>query len=294
MCPSRRSPLPSRLSRQWPMPFCPQCGGALPENQSPCPICALLQAVDAEPATAIAPKPAPVTITGEPPYWLADDEAERAPVNRKAVAAFILGLLFFILPCAFLAVVLGHLSLAEIKKSGGKLAGESRAKAGLVLGYIGVGALPIFIFVAGFMLPTLTRARIRANEASAENFLQQLNRAQVQYTRNHPEKGYACRFTELIGYGLPHSQMMSGGYGVESDGYVFLLQGCSGEGFGTPNSHYQVTATPLKFRSTGIRMFCSNESSLVRTTLIQSTVKNCVERGRPISYRVPRHSSHTP
>lgn len=225
----------------------------------------------------------PVTITGEPVYWLPDDDDDKLPVNGKANAAFALGIFFFILPCAFLAVVLGHLSLAEIKKSAGKLAGEGRAKFGLVLGYVGIAALPVFVFVVGFMLPNLTRARIRANEASAQNFLQQLNRAQVQYNRNHPEKGYACRFTDLIGYGLPQSQLVPGGYGVENDGYFFSLQGCSGGGFTKPNSHYQVIATPVKFRSTGNRMFCSNETSLVRATVIQNSVENCVQHGRPLS-----------
>jgi Domain of unknown function (DUF4190) len=265
------------------MPFCPQCGGALEDNQSPCSRCSLLAHAAGEPSAARQPKPVPVTITGEPVYWLPDEDGDKLPVNGKANAAFTLGLFFFVLPCAFLAVVLGHLSLAEIKKSAGKLAGEGRAKFGLALGYIGIAALPIFIFVVGFMLPSVTRARIRTNETSAENFLQQLNRAQVQYTRNHPDKGYACRFSDLIGYGLPHSRLISGGYGVESDGYLFLLQGCSGDGFMKPNSRYQVTATPLKFKSSGIRMFCSSESSVVRTTLIQSTVENCVQRGRPIS-----------
>lgn len=236
-----------------------------------------------EAAAARKLRPVPVTITGEPVYWLPDDDTDKLPVAGKANAAFTLGLFFFILPCALLAVVLGHMSLAEIKKSAGKLAGEGRAKFGLVLGYVGIAALPVFISVVGFMLPNLTRARIRANEASAQNFLQQLNRAQVQYNRNHPDKGYACRFTDLIGYGLPHSQLMSGGYGVESDGYVFLLQGCSGEEFTKPNSHYQVAATPLKLRSTGIRMFCSNETSLVRSSWIQSSVENCFQHGRPIS-----------
>ena len=225
----------------------------------------------------------PVTITGEPAYWLADDDDDHLPVSGKANAALILGLLFFILPCAFFAVVLGHLSLAEIKQSAGRLAGEGRAKFGLTLGYVGIAALPVFIFVVGFMLPNLTRARIRANEASAENFLQQLNRAQAQYTRNHPEKGYACRFTDLIGYGLPHSQLMPDGFGVESDGYLFVLQGCPASTPLEHNPHYLVSATPVKFKSTGIQMFCSDESAIVHSAAIQSTLETCVQRGRPIS-----------
>jgi hypothetical protein len=46
-----------------------------------------------------------------------------------------------------LAIVFGHLSLAEIRKSAGRLTGHRIAMAGLILGYIGVGLLVILLVV---------------------------------------------------------------------------------------------------------------------------------------------------
>jgi hypothetical protein len=45
----------------------------------------------------------------------------------------------FAFPLSILAIIFGHLSLSEIRKSAGRLKGEGMAIAGLVLGYVGVG-----------------------------------------------------------------------------------------------------------------------------------------------------------
>jgi Domain of unknown function (DUF4190) len=68
--------------------------------------------------------------------------------NWKAIASLVCGILFFFLPAALLAIVFGHLSLAEIRKSAGRLTGHSIAMAGLILGYIGMGLLVILLVVS--------------------------------------------------------------------------------------------------------------------------------------------------
>jgi len=97
------------------------------------------------------------------PAWNGPQES-----SGKATASMVCGILFFVWPfTAIAAVVLGHLALAEIKKSAGRLAGRGMAMAGLILGYIGVAMVPFILIIAAIAIPNLLRAKMAANEASA-------------------------------------------------------------------------------------------------------------------------------
>jgi Domain of unknown function (DUF4190) len=78
---------------------------------------------------------------GDPPY------TGPTGTDWKAIASLVCGIAFFFSPAALLAIVFGHLSLAEIRKSAGRLTGHRIAMAGLILGYIGVGLLVILLVV---------------------------------------------------------------------------------------------------------------------------------------------------
>jgi threonine/homoserine/homoserine lactone efflux protein len=78
--------------------------------------------------------------------------------SGKATESLILGIFFFILPAAVLAIIFWHLSRSEIKRSGGRLTGAGRALAGLILGYAGVSILPLLI-IAAIVIPNLLRAQ---------------------------------------------------------------------------------------------------------------------------------------
>jgi hypothetical protein len=78
---------------------------------------------------------------GDPPY------AGPTETNWKAIASLVCGILFFFFPAALLAIVFGHLSLAEIRKSAGRLPGHRIAQAGLILGYIGLGLVVVVLVV---------------------------------------------------------------------------------------------------------------------------------------------------
>jgi Domain of unknown function (DUF4190) len=58
-----------------------------------------------------------------------------AQTSGKAIASLVCGLFLFAFPLSILAVIFGHLSVSEIRKSSGRLKGEGIAIAGLVLGY---------------------------------------------------------------------------------------------------------------------------------------------------------------
>src|SRR5580692_11836551 len=135
--------------------FCSQCGTANADGAQFCSKC----------GAALSNAPASTNPTP------AVSAAVQAPVcpaqsSGKALASLVFGLFFFVFPAAVVAIVFGHLSLSEIRKSAGRLTGHGMAMAGLVLGYIGVAIIPFVLIVAAIAIPNLLRARIAANQAS--------------------------------------------------------------------------------------------------------------------------------
>jgi hypothetical protein len=67
--------------------------------------------------------------------------------NSMAVGALVCGIgqIFFLLPASVAAVVLGHISRSQIKRTGE--AGDGMALAGLVLGWIGISLTVLFTLI---------------------------------------------------------------------------------------------------------------------------------------------------
>ena len=65
-----------------------------------------------------------------------------ARTSGPAVASLVTGLFFwcFLVP-GIVAIVLGHVALDQIDRSGGAVTGRGMAVAGIVLGWIGIGLL---------------------------------------------------------------------------------------------------------------------------------------------------------
>jgi type IV pilus assembly protein PilA len=169
------------------------------------------------------------------------------------------------------------LSLSEIRKSAGRIKGDGVAIAGLVLGYVGVGAIPGILIIAAIAIPNLLRARMAANEASAVSGIRILNAAELGYSVSHPKDGFTCSLSTLADAGLFSGPLAKG----QKDGYAFELNGCTPEDGDAANRHYQVVAYPLREHQTGIRAFCSNESMVVKVDPEGSTQK-CLESGEPL------------
>ena len=204
-------------------------------------------------------------------------------MSGKAIGSLICGILFFFFPVAIVAVVLGHLSLSDIRKSAGRLTGQGVAIAGLILGYMGLSVIPILI-VAAIAIPNLLRARMAANETSAVESLRKITTAEVSYSTLY-QNGYApslyalgagignkadCNHAALIDYALTSA---------EKDGYLFIytldapvdgsIAGLSHEavanGCTTPGGpSYSVVAQPLKPGATGQRSFYTNATGTIR------------------------------
>ena len=232
--------------------LCPQCGTNAIDGDRFCRRCGrVLQVV----AQATALPGLPVQNSG------------------KATASLIFGVFFFIFPSAIAAIVLGHWSLSEIKHSAGRLAGQGRAIAGLVLGYMGIAAIPFILIVAAIAIPNLLRARISANESAAVSSIRTVNTAERAYNSDHPQQGYTCDLAALMReYGNDPS-LASGKHG-----YVFVLDHCAADSAGEPNTKYRVTASPEARNQTGVRAFCSDESGLIRSSPSGSP-QACLENG---------------
>jgi type IV pilus assembly protein PilA len=180
------------------------------------------------------------------------------------------------LPASIAAVVLGHLSLSEIKKSAGRIQGQGLATAGLVLVYLGLAVIPLVI-IAAVAIPNLLRARIAANESSAMVSLQQINAAEVAYAQEHAEIGFTCDLNELGTTGKIDKTLAKG----TKNGYTFSLQNCSLGDSGTQTQKYQIVASPLTRNATGRRTFCSDESAAIKSDSSASP-EECIASGQPL------------
>lgn len=61
--------------------------------------------------------------------------------SGTATASLVLGICGFVvcpLICSIAAVICGHIAIKEIDRSGGRLTGRDMAKAGLILGWVGI------------------------------------------------------------------------------------------------------------------------------------------------------------
>lgn len=125
----------------------------------------------------------------------------------------------------------------------------------------------IILIIAAIAIPSLLRARISANEASAVGSLRTLNTAQITYSSTFSTVGYATALSNLAGVSctppgsagacLIDTQLASG----LKSGYTFTIGGLAG----TPNASYQFRADPIAPNKTGIRYFCTFADAVIRT-----------------------------
>jgi type IV pilus assembly protein PilA len=188
--------------------------------------------------------------------------------NGKAIASLILGFFFLLFPAAVLAVVLGHLSYSDIKRSAGRLKGKGMAVAGLVLGYCGIALIP-FLIIAAIAIPNLLRSRMAANQASAVGSLRTINTAAMTYASTY-NQGYP---TSLAALGPPRSgaapdadaaglidEVLASG---TRSGYV--LRYAPGEkGADGRVDKYTLRADPVISGNTGMNHYFTDESGVIR------------------------------
>jgi competence protein ComGC len=227
--------------------FCNQCGQQVPDSSTFCNHCgANLQTTAPSVPYPVVPPTGPV---------------ENVPTDSKATFSLVLGILsltIFSFLAGIPAIILGHMSRSNIKKSMGKLKGDGMALAGLIMGYISLLAIPLILIIAAIAIPNLLRARMSANEASAIGSVRTITIASTTY---QAEKGqeYPESLRDLQQAGYLDSSLADG----RKTGYQFTYSATDSDGDGKRDKYF-VIANPIHRGSSGSRSFCSDETGVIR------------------------------
>lgn len=198
--------------------------------------------------------------------------------SGKAIGSLICGLMFFFFPIAIVAIVLGHLSLGEIRRSAGRLTGRGVAVAGLVLGYAGVSVIPIMI-IAAIAIPNLLRAKVAANEASAVGSLRTIVTAETTFNDSYAN-GFSpdlaslggdgngqdtCNRAELIDQVLASGVKNGYRFSYVALGQVALSEGAKSRSCTRPGAQsFEIHADPITRGTTGRRSFYVDQTGVIR------------------------------
>jgi len=154
--------------------FCEKCGATIQDGGLFCSRCGQSVTAIPGPQGLAPPGSAPVPGNGE--------------TSGKALASLLTGIFGLLLfPIAIAAIILGHMSRSEIRKSNGRLKGDGMATAGLVMGYGAFALIPFILIIAAIAIPNLLRARMAANESSAAAGVRTLNTAELSYQAEYPK-----------------------------------------------------------------------------------------------------------
>jgi type IV pilus assembly protein PilA len=144
--------------------------------------------------------------------------------------------------------------------------------------------IAIILILMLMAIPTIGGIKKQANETSAINSVQVIEKAQMQYESTYPANGYACSLAALGGdpkSGAPTpaaAQLMQSDLasGVKS-GYIFAISNCTKVNLnGTDRiTGYQITAVPQTVGKTGNRGFCSDEFGTIKSDPAGGT--NCTQ-----------------
>jgi type IV pilus assembly protein PilA len=126
----------------------------------------------------------------------------------------------------------------------------------------------IILIIAAIAIPNLLKSKMAANESSAVGSLRTVNTGEVTYAASCPAIGFSATLVELN-----TGALCTGGSGIidnvlstgTKSGYTFTYT--AAQNGTTLNTSYTSNATPQTVGVTGQRMFCSDQSGVLRYTL---------------------------
>jgi len=204
--------------------------------------------------------------------------------SNKAIASLVCGVVLCLGPFSGIpAIVLGHLALADIKGSAGRMTGRGMAIAGLTLGYAAIALTALYIAFVFFFVRNTIGQGIPANEAAAIGAMHAYDTALKAYAAKCPATGYPATLTPLgPGTGdctranLIHDQSLLAAAPIHK-GYRFEYQpGVNGSDRVTV---FAMVARPLVPGSTGRRFFYLDEEGIIRQAFNQNIGPNSTPLG---------------
>lgn len=219
-----------------------------------CPYCGA-----AQPAAQIGPPPG---------GW------QQPAQSNKAIASLVCGVLFMCAPASIAAIILGHLALADIKRTAGQMAGRGMAIAGLLLGYAGIGLTAVYFLFTFFMVRNIFSRDVPANETAAIETMQTYESALQAYAEKCPAQGYPASLGALgPGSGdCTRANLIKDARLVAATpvrkGYVFEYR----PGVNGPDrvTVFVMVARPMIPGNTGKRFFYEDESGVLRAAYNQN------------------------
>src|SRR5438105_10104636 len=128
----------------------------------------------------------------------------------------------------------------------------------------------IILVIAAIAIPSLLRARIAANEASAARSVREISTAETTYHTTYPQIGFATDLVSLGGI-LPCSPSAASACILDDNvssgtksGYRLFAAGFATGGSLT-NTDYVGSSAPLTFNQSGVRNFCIIPEGVPRT-----------------------------
>lgn len=135
----------------------------------------------------------------------------------------------------------------------------------------------IILVIAAIAIPSFLHSRMAANESAAAASVRTVNTAQISYDSAYPTVGFAASLTVLGGTCTGSTIPTSGSAClIDSNlaaglrnGYNYTLTNVAG----TPNSNYNVIASPTLVNYSGVRYFCSFGDAVIRVSM--ATIATC-------------------
>ncbi|HTB93452.1 MAG TPA: prepilin-type N-terminal cleavage/methylation domain-containing protein [Candidatus Sulfotelmatobacter sp.] len=129
----------------------------------------------------------------------------------------------------------------------------------------------IILIIAAIAIPNLLKSKMAANESSAVGSLRTINTGQVTYAASCPANGYSVSLVALQTGGACQSganiidNVLGGADPSTKSGYTFAYTAGAPAANGVISS-YVLNGTPITLNVTGNRMFCTDQSGVIRYT----------------------------
>lgn len=133
--------------------------------------------------------------------------------------------------------------------------------------------IAIILILMLMAIPTIGSLKKKANETSAINSVQVINKAEIQYESSYPANGYACTLSALGGDPSAGPPSATSAQILQPDlasgfksGYIFTISNCTKVSINGQDRYtgYQVTAVPETVGKTGDRGFCSDQFGTIK------------------------------